>query len=193
MARSGTLITWVFSYSAESQQEHLYSCRRDSGVLSSKASKSNFFFLISESFSSVMQYSQKEDHRFVPIQRRSLTLPTKGFSVWRKKTSFYLCGTFLVDFFFFFGDELFTWWQLKAIAHVLLLFCRGGSESLLNFSDSGSDLDQSWKRKFKQTGIYCCPEKIPEATQAVWGYLKIWLCPNIEHEILIFIYDFVVL
>lgn len=44
MARSGTLITGVFSYSAESQQEHLYSCRRDSGVLSAERHPSLIFF-----------------------------------------------------------------------------------------------------------------------------------------------------
>lgn len=57
MAKSGTLLTGVFSYSAESQQEHLYSCRRDSGVLSAEKHPSLIFFYISESFSSVMQYS----------------------------------------------------------------------------------------------------------------------------------------
>lgn len=119
MAGSGTVIRGVFSHRAESQQERLHSCRQDSGVLSAERHPSLIFFYISNNFSSVMQYYQKEGHRFVPMQRRSLTLPTKGYSVWGKKTSFYLCGTFLVEFF---------WWWI-----IYMMTTESNSRCLITF------------------------------------------------------------
>lgn len=60
MAGTVTWIMWGLSHSEGSQQGHPHSCRQDRGVFSADMYASLIFYIVSKSFSLVMQYYQKD-------------------------------------------------------------------------------------------------------------------------------------
>lgn len=68
-------MTWALSHSARKHQGHAYLTNKTVGYL---VHQSLIFYITSQSFSLVMQYSQKGVQGFVPLQRLIFYCPPKG-------------------------------------------------------------------------------------------------------------------